>query len=44
MLGKKAQFDNKRLLKTLNVEQVPIKTTVIDMAHSLIERGFIQKK
>ena len=44
MLSKKAQFDNSRLIDTLKVEQVPIKTTVIDMAHSLIERNFIAKK
>lgn len=44
MLGVKYSFDNSRMINVLGVTPIDLKTTLIEMTYSLIERGFIPKK
>ena len=43
MLGKKFKFENSRLRNVLQIEPIPLKKTIIDMANSMIEKGKITK-
>ena len=43
-LGIKYNFDNSRMKNVLKIEPVPLKNTLVDMANSMIEKGFIGKK
>jgi hypothetical protein len=44
ILGVKTFYDNKRLIDVLGIQPTEIKKSIIDMAYSLIERGYIPKK
>ncbi|RNA00909.1 NADPH-dependent aldehyde reductase ARI1-like isoform X1 [Brachionus plicatilis] len=44
MLGIKSSFSNSRMINVLKVEPIALKSTIIDMAYSLIEKGIIAKK
>lgn len=44
ILGKKPEFDSTQYKKLMSVELIDAKKSIIDMAYSLIERGFIIKK
>lgn len=44
MLGVKTNYDNGRLISVLGIKPIETKKSVIDMAYSLIERGYIPKK
>ena len=43
-LDKTPKFDNDRFLNVLNIQPIGPKKSIIDMAYSMIERGFIPKK
>ncbi len=43
MLGKKFKFENNRMRNVLQIEPIPLKKTVIDMANNMIEKGKIKK-
>ena len=42
-LGKKINFDNRRMREVLKIEPMPVKQSLIDMANSLIQQGKIKK-
>lgn len=42
-LGKKYRFDNSRMKNILNIQPTPLKNTMIDMANSLIQKGWVKK-
>ncbi|KAL8593570.1 hypothetical protein ACOMHN_024273 [Nucella lapillus] len=42
-VNKVHRFDNKRMKEVLGIEPMEVKETVIEMAYSLIENGFIKK-
>ena len=44
ILGKRPAFDNSQFKKLMNADLIDAKKSIIDMAYSLIERGFIVKK
>ena len=44
MLSKKPQFDNERMVKVLKLKPRSTKDGIIEMAYSMIERGFIEKR
>ena len=44
ILGKKPIFDNSRLINSLNITPLDTKKAFIEMAYSMIERGFIEKR
>ena len=44
MLGAKPQFDNQRMVQVLKVKPRSTKDGIIEMAYSMIERGFIEKR
>ncbi|XP_038050634.1 phenylacetaldehyde reductase-like [Patiria miniata] len=41
--GKKVVFDNSKMKTILKIEPHPMKQTIIDMAYSMIEGGFLKK-
>lgn len=41
MLGKKFRFENNRMKNVLQIEPIPLKKTIIDMANNMIEKGKI---
>ena len=44
MLGKRPEFDSSRFRALLKAEPIEQRKTIIDMAYSVVEKGFIPKK
>ena len=43
-LGKRVYYSNTRMVDVLGIEPTSMRSTVVDMAYSLIDRGIISKK
>ena len=43
LLGKKSTYDNSRMRTVLGIEPTLLKSTLVDMANSMIERNYIKK-
>ena len=44
IIGKVSKFDNQRMKNILGIKPNDMKQSIIDMAYSMIERGFVVKK
>eukprot|EP01016_Furgasonia_blochmanni_P050473 TRINITY_DN7805_c0_g1_i4.p1 TRINITY_DN7805_c0_g1~~TRINITY_DN7805_c0_g1_i4.p1 ORF type:complete len:420 (+),score=89.83 TRINITY_DN7805_c0_g1_i4:88-1260(+) len=43
-IGKRAWFDNSRSIRELGIQYIAIDKSIVDMAYSLIERGFVKDR
>jgi hypothetical protein len=44
MLGVTSRYDNSRMKNVLKIEPIGLRSTIVDMAYSLIEKNIIPKK